>query len=145
MENDDMDLTGYVVNYKEVSNNNDMLAVTRMLATRMQKSPYITVKDFLSTLSDGDLEQLLEIAEEEDYEQSTHYSELLLITEMLSRGEGLITRDVEHMTQNLNSFVAFLAIEGLARKGLVEVYRENMSFGEDMAKKIIVRVRKISD
>jgi hypothetical protein len=38
----------------------------------------------------------------------------------------------------MNAFCAFLAIEGLSRKGLVKVYHENISFGEDFGNKIVV-------
>ena len=116
-----------------------MLAVTRVLAAKMIVNPYYTVKDFLLSLSDGDLNHLLEIADDEDDTPTKHYSELVLITEMLSKAEGVYTQNVEELTVRVNSFLAFLAIEGLARKGIVEVYRDNMSFGEDMAKALIVK------
>jgi len=42
------------------------------------------------------------------------------------------------MVQNrVSQLIAFLAVESLARKGLVKSYPQNMSFGEDMAKKVI--------
>jgi hypothetical protein len=42
------------------------------------------------------------------------------------------------MIQNrVSQLIAFLAVESLARKGLVKSHPHNMSFGEEMAKKII--------
>ena len=127
------------LNYTEIVARPDMLAVTKGLAAKMAINPYTTVKDFLLSLSTGDLEHLLKISENIEDTKDSHFSELVLITEMLSKAEGLDTQDIEELTVRVNSFLTFLAIEGLARKGLVEVYRENMSFGKDMAKALIVR------
>ena len=127
------------LNYTEIVARPDMLAVTKGLAAKMAINPYTTVKDFLLSLSTGDLEHLLKISENTEDTKDSHFSELVLITEMLSKAEGLDTQNIEELTVRVNSFLTFLAIEGLARKGLVEVYRENMSFGKDMAEALIVR------
>jgi hypothetical protein len=57
---------------------------------------------------------------------------------MLAVAEGLESSDGYDMVQNrVSQLIAFLAVESLARKGLVKSHPHNMSFGEDMAKKII--------
>ena len=48
------------------------------------------------------------------------------------------SKDAEQVSERMNAFCGFLAIEGLSRKGLVKVYHENISFGEDFGNKIIV-------
>jgi hypothetical protein len=87
-------------------------------------------------MNDNDLENLLNISENEEREE---YSQILLISEMLSTGEGLSPSDnAEEFAYRMSQLVMLLAVESLHRKGLVKIYRENMSFGEDMANKIIV-------
>jgi hypothetical protein len=57
---------------------------------------------------------------------------------MLATAEGLDSSDGYDTVQlRVSQLIAFLAVESLTRKGLVKSYPQNMSFGEDMAKKII--------
>lgn len=134
------DFTNWVVDYQKVSKNKNFLAVTRMLASQAMNNPYITLQQFFTDLSDGDLDILLEVADEED--DSRHFQELILMTEMLSRCEGLVTKDSEQLTGRVNAFMMLLACEGLYRKGLVDVIRENYSFGDDMAEAIVVKQKQ---
>jgi hypothetical protein len=124
------------------------LAVTRKLAIDLMAKPYMTVEQFINSLSDGDISQLLEMSVDDDDEDADpldsiaetekHLSDLLLIAEMLAVAEGLANSDGYDMVQNrVSQLIAFLAVESLARKGMVKSYPQNMSFGEDMAKKII--------
>ena len=143
--NDD-DLEEFVVNIDKVINSKKMMPTTRMLAMRLQRNPYTTIKDFLENLSDVELDTLLEVSDEgldesagSVAEGEDRFSELVLMAEMLAKAEGLHTSSFEDMTNRTNMLITFLACEGLARKGLVEVWRENMSLGEDMGDKFIVK------
>lgn len=125
-----------VINYKRVVESKESLSVTRLLAANLMASPYSTIGDFLKGINTADLEQLLVVSEDGD---DPNYPDLLLIGEMLVRAEGLTgSCTVEEMQENLTKLITFLAIEGLYRKGLVRIFRENMSFGEDMSARIIV-------
>ena len=136
------------VNYEKLINSREYLAVTRKLAIDLMAKPYMSVEQFISNLSDGDISQLLEMSVDDDdddadpldsiAETERHLEDLLLIAEMLAVAEGLESSDGYDMIQNrISQLIAFLAVESLARKGLVKSYPQNMSFGEDMAKKII--------
>jgi len=105
------DFTNWVVDYQKVSKNKNFLAVTRMLASQAMNNPYITLQQFFTDLSDGDLDILLEVADEEN--DNRHFQELILMTEMLSRCEGLVTKDSEQLTGRVNAFMMLLACEGL--------------------------------
>jgi hypothetical protein len=114
----------------------DFLPITRTLAMDLLQSGYIRPGDFLKALTDSDVDALLKIA---DNEENPRLSEILLISEMLATGEGLEqSQDADSITHRMNAFCVFLAIEGLSRKGLVKVYHENISFGEDFGNKIVV-------
>lgn len=123
----------YQINLERVTKTKDYLSATRLLAYQMMENPYITVEDFLLDLSDSDLRELLFKIDEENVE------EIILLSEMLATCEGLdYSKDDSTMLERTNILVGFLTVESLARKGMVKVYRENMSFGDDYANKVIV-------
>jgi len=142
------DGSGFSVNYENLINSREYLAVTRKLASDLMKKPYMTVEQFINNLSDGDISQLLEMSVDDDDEDADpldsiaetekNLGDLVLIAEMLAVAEGLESSDGYDMVQNrVSQLIAFLAVESLARKGLVKSHPHNMSFGEEMAKKII--------
>lgn len=122
--------------YENIIKAKDLMPVTRALALDLSNTGYISVGDFLRDMNDNDLENLLNISENKEREE---YSQILLISEMLATGEGLSPSDnAEEFASRMGQLVMLLAIESLHRKGLVKIYRGNMSFGVDMADKIIV-------
>ena len=142
------DGSGFSVNYENLINSKEYLAVTRKLAIDLMAKPYMTVEQFINNLSDGDISQLLEMSVDDDDEDADPFDsiaeteknlgDLVLIAEMLAVAEGLESSDGYDMVQNrVSQLIAFLAVESLARKGLVKSHPHNMSFGEEMAKKII--------
>ncbi len=139
-------LDSYELNLQKIVAQREMLSVTRLLAATLLNTPYMTVGEFVSSLSDSDLEQLMDVADglereeegDQDFNKVAHLEELILITEMLVRAEGLITTDANALTHRVNAFSTFLACEGLSRKGIVKLHHQNMSFGEDMGEKILL-------
>ena len=96
----------------------------------------MTVGDFMRDLTDEDLTTLTGVADDED---SPKYEDLILITQMLCSAEGLEnTFDLEEIQNRMSQFILLLTCEQLARKGMVKIYRENMSFGPDMENKVVV-------
>jgi hypothetical protein len=135
MENEEFDEDGtFTVNIHRVAKDNTVITLTRLLATSLIATPYLSVGDFFKNLSEDDLNTLNEISDEEHKD----FDNILLIAEMLATGEGLDHGDMETIRQRMNQFIMFVAMEGLHRKGLVKLYHENMSFGDDMGSKIVV-------
>lgn len=125
--------TPFVVNHKKVMQTKKYLATTRLLAAHFSDNQYLTIGEFLTDLSSDDLEALLEMIEEKEID------ELILISEMLALGEGLDNSDSDEVVMNrMNMLSNYLVIESLARKNMVKIYRENMSFGDDYDNKIVV-------
>lgn len=131
----------YTVCLDKVISDKTMLSVTRLLAADLQTNPYLTVGQFLQGLSDGDLETLTEVCEDEE---NRHFPELIIISSLLVQAEGIVEEAieddefVEQLRHRIGALIGFLAIESLHRRGMVKVYYENMSFGEDMGGKVIV-------
>jgi len=129
---------GYSLNYAEIANHKELMAVTRMLAKQMTENPYLVVGEYIKELSDSDLKSLM-VAEE-----NGNFEDLILLSEMLATGEGCDQAPTdETFKERTNHLITLLVIESLGRKGLVRVYHENMSFNEDMGDKIVVE--KIGD
>jgi len=105
------------------------------LAADLMKNQYMPIGDFIKSLSDNSLEQLNEICEDENH---PNFEEIILISEMLAAAEGTNVGGTPEVHQRLNLFITWMVIESLKRKGLVKVYYENISFGDDMGEKIIV-------
>ena len=87
------------------------------------------VQSFLEGISDEDLEKLLQAAREPD---EFHYMEVGLLAEMLARAEGVVSDDDEELSMRVSQMVVFLTAESLARSGLLQLRRENISFGDDV-------------
>jgi hypothetical protein len=106
-----------------------------LLAADLIKSQYMPIGDFIKSLNDNTLEELNEICGDENH---PNFEEIILISEMLAAAEGTNIGGTPEVHQRLNLFITWMAIESLKRKGLVKVYYENISFGDDMGEKIIV-------
>jgi len=132
-EFDEEDISSFTVNLDKVVNDKNSSSITKLLAAKLMVQPYMTIGDFLNSLSDADVVTLLDMVEEEQLE------DILLISEMLAGSEGLGgSKNVEEAQVKLNAMSNFIVLESLARKGLVKVHREHLSFGEDMGHKIVV-------
>ena len=129
---------GFTVNCAEVVRSKESLAVTRLLAADLLVKPYLAVGDWIRNVSDSDLQTLIEGSEPDDNDEYK-LEDLMLILMMLRQAEGLppIITD-EGFREGCGHLVSMLVVESLARKGLVKVFYENMSFGEDMGDKIVV-------
>lgn len=137
MMSDEFDETKpFVVNYRHIAASAELLRVTRALALLFINNPYMSVGTFFKNIEQEDLEALIEIIEEGP--DNPNFGELMLIAEMLAVGEGLDSGNVSIIENRVNQFLVLLACESLYRKGLVKIYHENMSFGEDAGDKIIV-------
>ena len=128
---------GFTVNIAEVVKSTDCLAVTRLLAADLMAKPYLAVGDWIVNVSDNDLRGLL--AATDNMEDPVILEDLMLIFMMLRQAEGLppIKEDAQ-FREGVGQLVTMLVGESLARKGLIKLYRENLSFGEDMGDKIVM-------
>lgn len=135
--------TGFHVNYANIITEKSLLSVTRMLAGDMSKNPYMTVGDFFKNITDGDLDTLGKIIDKG--EQHKNFEDIMLISMMLSAAEGCEASHIDQYVDHFNQFAMFVACEALYRKGIVKLYRENMSFGEDLKNATVVEKLQNND
>ena len=125
----------FSINYEKVLHQETFLPVTRLLAADLMKSQYMSIGDFIKSLNDNSLQELNTITGDEDH---PNFEEMILITEMLAAAEGTNFGGTPEVHKRLNMFITWLVFESLKRKGLIKIYYENLSFGDDMADKIVV-------
>jgi hypothetical protein len=123
----------YDINYAKAASDTKLLSVTRMLAKDMMENPYIAIGKFIQSISDGDIQSLMNSIEDGYPNQ---YEDMVIISEMLANGEGC--DEPEEANDRISQLTMFLVMESLGRKGLVKVYHENMSFHSDYKDKIVV-------
>ena len=125
--------------FSKVIEDKTLLGTTRLLAVDISKNGYINIGDFFKNMPQDDLQKYLNMAEDLDGDNS---AEVLLLSEMLAIGEGLDNglddTEPETMQNRMSQLIMYLACESLARQGLIKLYREHMSFGEDMGDKLLV-------
>ncbi len=127
------DMENWSIQLDKIIASRSFTSIVKQLAVELKSNPYKTVGSFFDTLSNYDLDILMEKLDNDDLE------EILLITELLARAEGAGSSDLDHIARNVNVMSVMIAGEALARKGLVEAFHSNMSFGEDSSDKPIFK------
>ena len=138
MQNDPINFENSTPNMEKIIDAEGLLPVTKSVAKMLMRNPYTSLGKFFKKLSDENLQTLMEIIDEGDSEFNDGMEDVVLMTEMLSRAEGVPSQSIEDITENVNYFGACVTCVSLARKGLVRVYYDNMSFGKDQGDKVIV-------
>jgi len=138
MQDDPIDFENSHPDMEKIIESDKLLPVTKSVAKMLMRNPYTSLGRFFKKLSNENLEILMEIIDEGDSEFNERMEDIVLMTEMLSRAEGVPSQSVEEITENVNYFGACITCVSLARKGLVRVYYDNMSFGADNGDKMIV-------
>ena len=138
MQDDPIDFENSHPCMEKIIESDKLLPVTKSVAKMLMRNPYTSLGRFFKKLSNENLEILMEIIDEGDSEFNERMEDIVLMTEMLSRAEGVPSQSVDEITENVNYFGACITCVSLARKGLVRVYYDNMSFGADNGDKMIV-------
>jgi len=130
------DFNTYFINLEKIQEYPNILAVTKLLALKIQNNPYMRVGNFLKNLSDADLKTLMSIDENDP-----HMEDILMMSFLLARAEGVDNCTVGLITLHTSMLQNFITAESLYRKGLIEFYHDKWSFGEEADDKVIARSR----
>lgn len=132
------DFEEFTINYDKIITTRDFNPIIRMTALQLRQNPYMTIGDFFKQLGDADINELASMVDEFS-DNTLAAQQLVLLSEMLSRAEGTEASTQEGCAKNLNALCMFITCAALDRKGLVRVFYENLSFGEDMESRPIVQ------
>lgn len=129
----------YTIQFENVINNKAYTPSTRLLAADVANNGYANVGEFFMNMPQADLDKFLKLIEDEE---NGAYEEVVLLAGLLSVAEGLEVdlgeNGYEEMSKKCGQLTMIFVCESIARKGLVKMYHENISFGEDMQDKILV-------
>jgi len=124
------------INYENILKTKDLLPMVRLLAADLMANPYMTLGSYFQTAKDTDLELILEASEDEEDER---LSDILLMSMMLAKAEGVESEDFDDVYKHLNAFITLAAVASLDRKDLIDANYDNMSFGEEFSKHIVAK------
>lgn len=130
------------MNYLAISKNADMSSVTRLLAMRLIGQQYISLGDFFRDLSARDGEELYKLVStfnNPDIKDQKAATEMIVLTEMLSRAEGVFATSHIEVARFVSMFAALIITHSLEKKGMVIVDWDNASFGSEYDNKSIAR------
>jgi hypothetical protein len=135
---DPMDFENSHPDMEKIIRAEGLLPITKSVAKLLLKNQYLSLGKFFKRISDDHLQELMEIIDDADNEFNDGMEDIVLMTEMLSRAEGVPSESIEDITENVNYFGACVTCVSLERKGLVRVLYDNMSFGKDLDDQILV-------
>lgn len=143
---------GYVANLEKVAGDVDYLPIVRLTAAGLISNPYNTVGNWLQNVANGDLNDLLEIINEQHdaYELDPDamidaYDNIVLLTLILAQSEGVDLEDFDDLHDNVGILSILLTTEGLARKGLVNIMYDQVSFGSEFRDVVVAKRTKLFD
>lgn len=130
------------LNLESLSKDKNQLPFIRIFALDLIDNPYKTIGSFFTSLSNYDLATILNLIE---VEEDTAIKTVILLAEMLAQSEGLASQNLDQLTYRTNTLSTYIVLESLYRKGLIKLYHENMSFGEEYDDRIIAEKINFDD
>lgn len=136
MEHPKENIENLTIAYDRISTNKSFTSVTRNLATKLTTRMYLSLKDFFQELSDKEFDELIYLIQVYEHDENAQ-CELILLTEMLSRAEGIVSSDEKTVSENCGYFVMVVAGVSLERKGVIRILYDNLTFDRDMLDEVI--------
>lgn len=140
------------VNLEKIAYDSPFSSVTKLLAIRLMKEPYITLGKFFQSLSDTDVQFLSNLASAAviksgdmpaEIGDEDALLEITMLCHMLSHAEGTYTGNINECIENIGFLVGLISSASLERKGLCEVVWKNASFGREFLDSTLV-IPKVS-
>jgi hypothetical protein len=131
-----------MMDFQQIAMSDWVAPTIRLLAMDLQKSPYMSLGDFFSKLSDNSVYELQVLSErgfdDADNINNPDMQQVMILSLMLAGAEGTQDFDLRVIQKQMSMLLSLITFESLARKGLVRVYHENFTLGDDMNDKLVV-------
>lgn len=120
----------YTVNIDTILESKETMSCVKDLFRSVKENGYITPKTYFESISDLDLNTLMQLADRMNSEESTSQEQfeaqehIMLMTIGLLVGEGTEINE-ETVVNGSSLVVLMITCESLARKGLVKPHRDN--------------------
>lgn len=116
-------------------------AQIKLLAMRAQSGEYIIPGKYLQGLNDFDLGMLVNIADMSAFNENALFN-MVCLAEILANSEGYPALNDDDARKNVGFTVMLLTSCMLARKGVVTVFYDNISFSDSAHEDMIVKVNE---
>lgn len=127
----------FSINYDKIAADKEMQAITRLLAVDLMTKSYITVGEFYKNINDTDLFNIIECEDTDPF-----MAEILLMSQMLAKAEGVDTETFEQLHDQVQSFISFGVLTSLDRKDMIICHYDKMSLGEDSKFNVVAERKK---
>jgi hypothetical protein len=128
-----------ILNLDAVLAQANVSAVVKMLAARAKNGEYILPGQYLKSLNDFDLATLVNLADAATFNDSALFN-MVCLAEILANTEGYPAMTDADAQRNIGFLITLLTSIMLARKGLVEVLYDNISFADSAGEDTIVKI-----
>lgn len=126
-------MTTYNINPEAILENENVSSVVKAAMRRAMKQAFLLPGHWVRDLSDFEVDQLVELAEQAKDEDARNEpgpagEELVLLTLILSTAEGCAPESDAEVMSYTGTLIAVIICESLARKGLVKIFHDKISF-----------------
>ena len=123
-----------LINIKLVSESDEVSPLSRSLAQTIINKDYLTIGNWMKSLSNDEIEYLNDIINIGDTDElfQEASSEIVLLTLLLVYSEGVYPETIEEVSMHTGIFKMIVAGTDMDRKGITKACYENMSFGEGL-------------
>lgn len=135
-------MTAYYLNPQTILSSPEISSTVKAAMRRAMKQTFLLPGHWVRDLDDSEVDQLCELCELAKAEDDAGIpgeagEQMVLLTMILATAEGCVPQDDAEAGEFYGRLAAFIICESLARKGLVTVFHDKMSFVEPDA--IIVK------
>lgn len=120
----------YLVNIDKLLQSEKSHYLVRNIALYLKKHSYSRIGDWLQSLNEDEMNDLLDLIESDD-DDIEAMSNMAMASLLLAQSESVYVSTEEDMSRIISMFRLFVPIASLAQKGMVKAHWQNMSFGTD--------------
>lgn len=134
------------INFQKAAESHHFPAIVRLTALQLvhTEQQYTKPGEWLKALPYYDLQHLIAMCNDLVDDPTDPITEaVIVLTMILTQAEGVLVEDATDMRKHVGALINFLAMESLARKGLIEIVHENISFGDDAGSLIVARAKDV--
>ena len=126
----------FVLKLDNIINDKNELCSTRLLARLVQERTYVPMKEFLAELSQEDITTILNLSQSITLDGKMNWPKVKLaytfaLVMIMADGDAPLL-DLDNCDALVYRAWAFIAMESLNRKGIVEFHANKASFSEDL-------------
>lgn len=131
-------MSEYLIKYDTILESDMVQGFIKDIINKVLGREYVTVGEMFSLIPDTELDMIVRNIEEE-YQDEEMTSDSFLLMMVMNQMEGSTVETEEEVQEKFGRFAVLVILEHLARKGLVDVLRDNFSLQSDSDQLVIAK------